>query len=490
MCYLKLTKSSGILLHPTSFPSTYGIGELGEEAYAFIDFLVNSGQKLWQILPLNPPGFGESPYQAYSAFASNPLLISIDRLIAEGLLIYDDLYPRPDFPDDEVDYPSVSEYKYDLFKKAYSRFKAIPRSDKYKDYIQRNFFWLHDYSFFMALREYFKQQPWNKWEKGIMNREKEAIGHYENLLADKIEYQYFLQFIVNVQWTEIKNYAREKEITIIGDLPIFVSYDSADTWVNPHLFELDEAGYITKMAGVPPDYFSETGQLWGNPHYRWDKMEEDGYFWWRQRINTLLEIVDVVRLDHFRGFEAYWEIPGDAETAVNGRWVKGPGNKLFSVLKENLGELPLIAEDLGYITPEVKELKDAFDFPGMKVLQFISEENILQNPDDEDTIYYTGTHDNDTLLGWYKKVVSSGLRRNEEDIKKDKICWEFIKLLLKSKCRWTIFPLQDILCLDSWARMNVPGTVGGRNWRWRYEKGSLTSALEERLLKLTEENGR
>jgi 4-alpha-glucanotransferase len=484
---LKLTRSSGILLHPTSFPSKYGVGELGEEAYAFIDFLVNSGQKLWQILPLNPPGFGDSPYQAYSAFASNPLLISIDGLIAEGLLIEEDLYPRPDFPDEGVDYPRVSEYKYNLYKIAYSRFKVKPRTDNYKEYIQRNFYWLHDYSFFMALREYFKQQSWNKWEKNIMNREKEALGHYENLLAEKIEYQYFLQYIVNSQWAEIKNYARKKEITIIGDIPIFVSYDSADTWVNPHLFELDEEGFIKNKAGVPPDYFSETGQLWGNPHYCWQKMAEDDYFWWRQRIKTMLEMVDVVRLDHFRGFEAYWEIPGDEETAVKGRWVKGPGKKLFSVLKENLDELPLIAEDLGYITPEVKDLKDAFNFPGMKVLQFISEETIPQNPDEENTIYYTGTHDNDTLLGWYKKVVLSGLRRSEEDIKNDKICWEFIKLLLKSNCNWTIFPLQDILCLDSDARMNVPGTVGGKNWQWRYKEGALTQVLEERLLKATQE---
>lgn len=487
---MQLERSSGILLHPTSFPSRYGIGELGGEGYAFIDFLVNSGQKLWQLLPLNPPGFGESPYQAYSAFANNPLLISIDELLGEGLLTAEDIGTVPDFPEEAIDFAEVNIFKYCLFEKAYARFKNVLPDKGYNEYIERNFFWLHDYSFFMALREHFEQRAWNEWEENISSRKKEALGYYENLLAERIGFYYFLQYIFYCQWEKIRQYAREKGIIIIGDLPIFISYDSADTWVNPHLFELYQDGTIAKKAGVPPDYFSETGQLWGNPHYCWQAMEEDNYFWWQQRFKTILEMVDVVRLDHFRGFESYWEIPGDAETAVNGRWVKGPGRKFFSAVEENLGSLPLIAEDLGYITSEVKQLKDDFNYPGMKILQFTYQENIEQCQDDQNTVYYTGTHDNDTLLGWYRSFVLAGLQNRNEcnDDKKD--CWDLIEIVLRSRCRWSVFPLQDILCLNSWARMNTPGTINEKNWRWRYRKGDLIPVIEERLRFLTKRHDR
>lgn len=487
---MKLNQASGLLLHPTSFPAPYGIGELGGEAFRFIDFLAQSGQKLWQILPLNPPGYGESPYQALSAFAGYPLLISLEGLLEMGLLKKEDLQPLPGFPADQVDYAGAISYKYRLFRQAFLRFKKTRLIQEYEEFVQKNSFWLADFSLFASLHEYFFQEAWNRWEKRIAFREKEALLYYENLLGEEIEFQNFLQFIFARQWQEIKEYAQAKGISIIGDLPIFISYHSADTWVNPQLFALDEAGYPAKVAGVPPDYFSSTGQLWGNPHYRWDEMEKNDYFWWRQRLQLMLEMVDYVRVDHFRGFEAYWEVPGDEETAIKGRWVKGPGRKFFSTLEKYFGKLPLIAEDLGYITPEVAELKDEFNYPGMKVLQFTYAEDTNCHHHNPHTIYYSGTHDNDTLLGWYKSFVLSGTRLELDHKKAAKKCWEFIKVILDSPCVWTVFPLQDILGLDSWARMNIPGTVGGNNWRWRYHQGSLTGDLAEKLADLTRKSGR
>lgn len=487
---MQLSRASGILLHPTSFPSRYGIGELGGEAYNFIDFLAKSGQKLWQILPLNPPGFGGSPYQAYSAFANNPLLISVDELLKEGLLTGGDLTELPDLPEDRCDYRHVSEYKQCLLLKAYKRFITIPDNPRYNEYVEQNYFWLYDYALFMALREYFEQKAWNEWPQDIACRRKEALGYYANLLSDGIEFYCFLQYIFYKQWMKLKNYAHEKGIVIIGDLPIFIAYDSADTWVNPQLFALNKDGTIAKKAGVPPDYFSETGQMWGNPHYCWETMEKDNYFWWQQRFKTILEMADVVRLDHFRGFEAYWEIPGAEKTAVLGRWVKGPGKKFFTAIEENLGKLPLIAEDLGFITPEVTRLKEEFNYPGMKILQFTYVEEIDPARHAPNTVYYTGTHDNDTLLGWYRDFIIRGLhhtRYNNEDMN---VCWDFIEILLQSVYNWTIFPLQDILCLDSSARMNTPGTLNENNWRWRYKKESLTPALAKKLKELTKRYNR
>lgn len=483
---MKLQRASGVLLHPTSFPGKYGIGEIGSEAFLFIDFLARSKQQLWQILPLNPVGYGESPYQSYSAFAGNHLMISIDKLLAKGLLTDKDLAYVPQGFYGQVDYSLASDIKNKLLHRAFYHFKNTGNEEGYLRYKEENAFWLSDYALFMSLKDYFGLRPWNEWNRDIAAREERALKYYEGLLAEKIEYYCFLQYIFEVQWLELKAYAASKGIRIIGDLPIFVSYDSSDTWLNPLLFELDEEGYPAKVAGVPPDYFSETGQLWGNPHYRWDRMMEDEYFWWRQRITKLLEFVDLIRIDHFRGFEAYWEVPAGEETAVRGRWVKGPGEKFFRTILKYLGDLPIIAEDLGFITPQVHQLKNAFGFPGMKVLQFINEESIVNRPRQENVVYYTGTHDNETLLGWYKDKV---LTQQDRPKTEEGICWEFIELIFSGNSAWAIVPLQDILCLDNKARMNTPGTIGG-NWQWRYLPGVLTPELSEKLARLTERYGR
>lgn len=483
---MKLQRASGVLLHPTSFPGRFGIGEIGPEAWEFIDFLSQSRQQLWQILPLNPVGYGESPYQSYSAFAGNYLLISIDKLTAQGLLTAEDFRYLPQVYAGQVDYALAADIKNKLLHRAFRRFKDVESREEYELYKTKNAFWLRDYALFMALKNYFGMRPWNEWEKEISSREERAVRHYEGLLADKIEYHCFLQYIFQLQWSQLKEYANNKGISIIGDLPIFVSYDSSDTWLNPRLFELDEEGYPSKLAGVPPDYFSETGQLWGNPHYRWARMAEDDYFWWRQRIQKLLEFVDLIRIDHFRGFEAYWEIPAGEQTAVRGRWVKGPGEKFFATLIKYMGDLPIIAEDLGFITSRVHELKNAFGFPGMKVLQFLSEECIINRPRQEEVVYYTGTHDNETLLGWHEDKVLACLERPRRE---EKICWEFMDLVYSGNAAWVMVPLQDILCLGNEARMNTPGTIGG-NWQWRYWSGALTPELSERLALLAKRYGR
>jgi len=482
---LEFERAAGIILHPTSLPSDYGIGELGREAIEFIDFLAAGRQKLWQILPLNPVGYGESPYQCYSAFAGNTLLISLEKLGSEGFLTKDELAWAPEFPLDRVDFKLVKLYKNSLLRKAFYRFSFLPKCHCYLDFVERNRYWLPDFALFMSLKEYFSERPWNEWDKEVALRDPEALKYYEKLLATDIKYHYFLQYKFHCQWIELKEYAKKQGITIIGDLPIFVSYDSSDTWVNPHLFTLDAEGYPAKVAGVPPDYFSETGQLWGNPHYRWNVMGKDDFFWWRQRFEKLLEWVDVIRIDHFRGFEAYWEINGAAETAVNGKWVKGPDKIFFATIEKYLGRLPIIAEDLGFITPEVVELREAFSFPGMKVLQFTWQESLTPDSKDENVIFYTGTHDNDTLLGWYKEKVIDGLRVDYDSLDKEEICYGFLEIVYQSRAKWALAPLQDILCLGRGARMNTPGTVNG-NWQWRYSKAGLTERIAQRLAELTE----
>ncbi|AEG60810.1 4-alpha-glucanotransferase [Desulforamulus ruminis] len=492
-------RESGILLHPSSLPAKYGIGDLGEEAYDFIDFLQGAKQRLWQILPLNPPGYGESPFQCYSAFAGNPLLISPDRLWAAGLLLKDDLQEVPEFCESRVQFALVREYKERLLRKAYQNFKRKKKDSGYEEFIFEAS-WLKDFTLFMALKNYFKGLPWNQWESSIALREERAMAHYRTLLAEEIAYHGFVQFIFFTQWLNLKKYANSREIKIIGDLPIFVSYDSSDAWAHPRLFELDEQGNPAKVAGVPPDYFSETGQLWGNPLYRWEEMEKDGYRWWRERFNSLLKTVDIVRLDHFRGFEAYWEIAAGQPTAVQGRWVKGPGEKFFRTMMKHLGDMPVIAEDLGLITPEVYELKDQFHFPGMKVLQFhlhsSEKELYLPHHYESNTVVYTGTHDNDTTLGWYKGLLLEDpqeaaflhqyLKEYLDGVTTfpENICWQMIEVAFSTAANTVIIPLQDILCLDSDARMNFPGTVGG-NWEWRLRPGSLTPELQERLARLS-----
>lgn len=484
---LNYVRESGILLHPTSLPSKFGIGDMGKGAYQFLDFLEQSGQKLWQVLPLNPPGSGHSPYQCFSAFAGNPLMIDLEKLAEEGLLPDLDKENIPEFPGDRVAFDEVIKFKEGCLKRAFHKFISLPKNPGYEEFCRQNAGWLDDYALFMSLKESFQGKPWNQWEKSIAFRQEEALGAYRQNLAVEIEYHKFLQFIFFSQWKQLKESAGEKGIKIIGDLPIFVSHDSSDVWCNPAFFELDENGNPLKVAGVPPDYFSETGQLWGNPHYRWDEMEKDGYRWWIERFRVLFQLVDLVRIDHFRGFEAYWEIPAGEKDAVKGHWVKGPGEEFFFRLKEALGDFPVIAEDLGVITPEVEEMKIKLGFPGMKVLQFMIKPRMDQKFKfplfDKDTVLYTGTHDNDTLLGWYRKGEKG--RQSKMPEESGDICWYFIETALRSDARTVIIPLQDILELDSEARMNTPGTAEG-NWLWRFSGDMLTGELAGRLKSLTE----
>lgn len=488
-------RQGGILLHPTSLPSKYGIGDLGKEAYEFINFLYKGKQKLWQILPLNPVGFGQSPYQALSAFAGNPLLISLGKLVGEGLLGAADVkVPRP-FQTDRVEFEAVQQFKEQCLRTAYANFKRRGAGHDYQEFVADQAEWLDDYALFMALKQHFSGVSWNEWPAELVSRQPAALLEYHTLLQYEIDYQRFLQYSFFKQWLALKRYANQWGVKLIGDMPIFVAHDSADVWANQQLFELDEAGLPQKVAGVPPDYFSETGQHWGNPHYKWAMMARDDFKWWVDRFRSLLELVDIIRVDHFRGFEAYWEIPAGEQTAVKGKWVKGPGEAFFASLERQLGKLPIIAEDLGVITPEVDDLKDSFYYPGMKVLHFAlgcdEEQCCIPFSCEKNCVVYTGTHDNDTTLGWYKKDVSAEPDQAAcihkllqlESVEPDEICWQMIELAYGSHANMAIIPLQDILCLDSEARMNTPGTVGG-NWQWRCRKEALTAELAARLAAL------
>ncbi|HWR44706.1 bifunctional glycogen debranching protein GlgX/4-alpha-glucanotransferase [Sporomusa sp.] len=500
-------RSSGVLLHPTSLPSPFGIGDLGHEAYRFIDFLAEAGQQLWQFLPLNPVGFGESPYQCLSAFAGNPLLISPEKLVAGGLLTVDEL-PFTAFINQDnhgIDFPRVKLWKEKICRLAFDRFRHQAKTETYKVFLEETAGWLQDYTLFVALKKHFRGSAWNEWDTDIRWREPEALDYYRQALDEEIEYQTFLQFVFWQQWQELKTYANRRGIRLFGDLPLFVAHDSADVWANPQLFELDATGGPSKVAGVPPDYFSNTGQLWGNPLYKWGEMEKDDYRWWRYRLEVLLKFVDVIRIDHFRGFEAYWEIPAGELTAVNGRWVAGPGPKFFAVLEKHLGKLPLVAEDLGVITPGVNRLKHRFGYPGMKVLPFSFGDG-WSAPDfphntGYNTIAYTGTHDNDTLLSWYQKlagteshlqrIVLKHLERLDlgSDMSDAGVCEQLIRLTYLSEANTVVIPLQDVLGLDGRARMNTPGTVGG-NWSWRLVPGQLTAEVAGRLAGWTKVSGR
>lgn len=495
---MKFDRESGILLHPTSLPSKYGIGELGNEAYSFIDFLVRSRQKLWQILPLGPVGYGESPYQCFSAFAGNTLLISIEKLVEQKLLSEEDVGILPDFDTRFVEFERVKSFKFDLYRKAFLKFELTGVNADYCRFLQENNFWLEEFSLFMALKDHFGGIAWNLWKKEIAFRNPDAVEYYKDKLAEEIKYHRFLQYMFFSQWLQLKAYANNRGIKIIGDLPLFISYDSSDAWSKRYLFELDASGNPAKMAGVPPDYFSVTGQLWGNPHYKWDEMEKDNFKWWRDRLDILLRMVDIIRIDHFRGFESYWEIPGGEKTAEKGCWVKAPGRRLFQVLRDYNGDMPIIAEDLGFITKEVEELKNEFEFPGMKILQFTfgrgSEERFLPHNYEENAVVYTGTHDNDTTVGWYLKTKETKPEAINElnryfnipgEIGEKAMCWVLIVNALSSRANTAIIPLQDILCLGSEARMNIPGTIGGKNWAWRFEKGLLTTEIEEKLAHLS-----
>ncbi|MGI6066930.1 MAG: 4-alpha-glucanotransferase [Bacillota bacterium] len=485
----------GILLHISSLPSPYGIGDLGDEAYRFVDLLGASGQQLWQILPLGPTGPDGSPYQGYSAFAGNPMLISPDKLVADGLLDAGETAALPNFPQQGIEFSPVKNFKDHLFHRAFQRFQESAPPADYQLFLEEHRYWLFDYAFFRALSHYFGGVSWHLWPSHLAWREEKALSSFQNSLEAEIKYQIFLQYIFYRQWRALKSYAQAKGVQIIGDMPIYISHQGADVWTHPHLFYLDDMGRPQLVGGVPPDDFSETGQLWGNPLYRWEQMKEDDYLWWRERIKHDLKLFNIVRLDHFRGFEAYWAVPSGEETAVHGTWVKGPGNHFFDTLKKYLGPLPLIAEDLGYITEEVISMRKNQGIPGMKVFQPAcanGREELYRALLAKDVVFYPGTHDNDTILGWYQNlsVTNSSLLDllkkifgiDRQKMNAAEICLRFIEIAYQSCARRVIIPAQDVLCLDSRHRMNTPGTVRG-NWQWRlpleYQLAPGFAALRE-----------
>jgi 4-alpha-glucanotransferase len=491
-------RKSGILLHPSSLPSRGGIGDLGAPAYAFVDFLVATSQQLWQVMPLGPTGYGDSPYQGFSAFAGNPLLISLEGLRAEGLLTDADLDGAPVFPDTMVDYGAVIPFKLSMLRRSFERFSAAAtpgQRQAFANFRARTHSWLNDYTLFAALKQANSGAAWSGWEPAIRRREPDAVAHWARELYDQLQFHAYMQFQFFSQWEHLKGYANQRGVQIVGDIPIFVAYDSADAWTNRAIFALDDDGLPTVVAGVPPDYFSTTGQLWGNPLYRWDVLAQQGYRWWIERFRAALTLVDIVRIDHFRGFAAYWEVPAGEETAVNGRWVSGPGAALFEAVGAALGHLPIIAEDLGVITPDVEALRDQFGFPGMKVLQFAfgdgAADPYLPHNYRRHCVVYTGTHDNDTTAGWWASAAPHERNNVQLYLGRDgsDISWDFIRLAMASVAEMAIVPLQDVLGLGSAARMNTPGRAGG-NWSWRYTPEMLDPQVTERLRTLTALYGR
>jgi 4-alpha-glucanotransferase len=494
---MRFPRSSGILLHPTSLPGRYGIGDFGPESRRFVDFLAAAGQKLWQVLPLGPTGFGDSPYQCFSAWAGNPLLISLERLVERGCLDASALASAPEFPEDLVDFERLIPWKTALLE------SATQNRSGFDDFCKANAHWLDDFALFMALKQHHKMMAWTRWEPGARDRDPAALAKWTQQLAAPVAAQKFLQFVFFEQWRELREYARERGVRIMGDLPIYVAHDSADVWVNRQYFHLDAQGNPTVVAGVPPDYFSQTGQLWGNPIYRWDVLAKDGYRWWLDRFRAAFAMVDMIRLDHFRGFEAYWEVPASETTAVRGRWVKGPGAALFRAAQSVLGELPLVAENLGVITPEVEAIRHEFGYPGMSILQFgfgsdPQAPTFRPHNYPREIVAYTGTHDSDTTVGWWSSEGRGESTRSEEDIRRERefakkylntdgheIHWTFIRALEASVADTVLIPMQDVLGLGTEARMNQPATLGG-NWRWRCRADAFKPELAKLLKELTE----
>ncbi|APW63362.1 4-alpha-glucanotransferase [Paludisphaera borealis] len=501
---MRYPRSSGVLLHPSSLPGMFGIGDLGPEAHKFVDFLAEAGQRWWQLLPLGPTGAGNSPYQSHSSFAGNSLLISPEAMVARGWLKPTDLPDDPEPATDEVDYLKVIELKNGLIGKAFARFS--PSDAGFQKFVAEQDHWLHDFALFMAIKELRQGLPWFAWEPELVSRQPEALAAFSESAAEAIRFHQFVQYVFYTQWKDLRTACMRRHVKMIGDIPIFVAHDSADVWARPDLFYLDKEGKPTVVAGVPPDYFSETGQLWGNPLYRWDAHAEEGYAWWIHRLNALLNQVDLIRIDHFRGFAAYWEVPGGSETAIHGRWAPGPGAALFHALQEKFPELPFIAEDLGLITPDVETLRDEFHLPGMRVLQF----GFAADPDCEkhlphryetNCVAYTGTHDNDTSIGWLTSAHVESTQSIEE-IEEERgfalryagthgreFNWDMIRLAFSSVAEIAVIPMQDVLGLDSRARMNVPGKSEG-NWGWRITPGELTTRVTNRLADLTALYGR
>jgi len=474
------------------------MGDLGHEAYEFINFLEETGQTIWQVLPLSPAGYGNSPYASYSAFAGNPYLISPDKLQEKGYISADDLSAAILPITTEADYTTSYEKKELLYKKAFESFKASgSKTDqkRLKEFKKRNSYWLDDYTLFMACSISNDRKPWNKWEKDLAQRKPAAIKKAAKRFSDEIEYQTWLQFEFFEQWNTLKDYANSKNIRVVGDIPIFVDHNSADVWSHPEFFAVDKQGNRELVAGVPPDYFSETGQLWGNPLYKWSAIKKDGFSWWLERFKQMFDLFDAIRVDHFRGFDEYWEVKASEQTAINGEWVKAPGVELFTTIKEKLGSLPIIAEDLGLMTQGVEDLRDQFNFPGMKILQFAfdsdSTNSFLPHNYPQNCVTYTGTHDNDTTIGWYTSAPGVEQHRAREYTRSDgsNIQWELIRLGMFSVADQAIFPLQDFMNLDSKHRMNTPGTVGD-NWMWRYTPDMLQNVDKQRIRKMAEMSNR
>jgi 4-alpha-glucanotransferase len=498
---MSLPRSSGVLLHPTSLPGPHGVGDLGRHAFEFVDFLARSGQKWWQMLPLGPTGYGNSPYQSHSSFAGSAMLISPEDLVERGWLESSDLNDIPAFSADHAEFDRAHEWKEHLLGTAFLRFQSGGTDDRFETFLSTNRGWLDDYCLYMAIKYEHGGRPWTEWEPGLIRREPETMASWRDRLSTQIRYHEFVQFAFHLQWQALRAACRDRNIALIGDLPIFVAHDSADVWANPHLFTLDEHGQPTAMAGVPPDYFSQTGQLWGNPLYRWDVHRQDGYAWWTSRFRGLLALVDLVRIDHFRGLAAYWEVPAGSEPAATGRWVDGPRKEFFEVIGQNLGSLPLIAEDLGVITSDVDELRLMFDLPGMRVLQFgfdpsEGSDRHLPHRWEQNCVAYTGTHDNDTTVGWFTPLADAttqpveevqaarryALRYAKSDGKE--IHWDLIRIVMASVADVAVVPMQDLLGLGSSARMNFPGKPAG-NWGWRYRAEMLTDDVRDRLAALT-----
>lgn len=491
-----INRCSGILMHITSLPSPYGIGTFGKEAYDFVDFLEKSGQSLWQILPISPTGYGDSPYQSYSAFAGNPYFIDLPLLTEVGLLKKED-YENINFGKDctKVDYNKIFDNKIPILKKAFKN-STGKFENRIKKFREDNKTWIEDYALYMSIKERFNLKPWQEWDKKIKLRDEKILEKYREELREEIDYWVFLQYIFFQQWADLKGYANDKRIKIIGDIPIYVAEDSADTWANSEVFVLDENKNPTVISGCPPDAFSAEGQLWGNPIYRWDYLDKIGYGWWIERVKASSKIYDITRIDHFRGFEAYWEVPAGEDTAIKGKWVKGPGMKLFNKIKEEIGEIEIIAEDLGFLTKEVIDFRVTSGYPGMKVLEFAfdakEESDYLPHNYDKNCVVYTGTHDNDTINGWMENA-------NEKDIdfaikylkltEEEGYNWGFIRGALSSVANLAVIQMQDYLGLSSEARMNIPSTVGG-NWQWRINKNDLTDELAKNIYNITRLYGR
>ena len=487
-------RKSGILLHPTSLPGRYGIGSFNRVAYAWVDFLEQTRQSLWQVLPLGPTGYGDSPYQSFSSFAGNPYLISLETLVEEGLLPQMELEQAPGFPDTHVDFGAIYHWKLPLLQSVAAQFEqratAAQQTD-FQRFCNDEAGWLDDFALFMALKDAHDGKAWNEWEMPLRSRQPTALEAAAATHTTAIHAHKFNQWLFYRQWEQLKAYANKRNIQIIGDIPIFVAMDSADAWADPSRFFLDDAFQPTVVAGVPPDYFSATGQLWGNPLYRWDAMKANGYAWWLRRIRAALRLYDIVRIDHFRGFAAYWEVPASEETAINGQWVTGPGSDFFDVIKRELGELPIIAEDLGEITPVVIALRDQFNLPGMKILQFAfstdASDKFLPHNYTRNFIVYSGTHDNDTTVGWYHHSATDHERdhfRRYFATDGHDPAWSMLTAAWQSVAVMTLAPLQDILSLDTHARMNLPGRAAG-NWGWRFREGEITEFLAERLHDVT-----